>query len=416
MHELADLVHERPAVLAPGLDRRAQAARLQLAGVHREDRTRADEGRAQIGTAAGREEPDVRELLVDPLEALGGERGAGRADAPQLRRVRRDHPGLHRRGDEAGARPERRDLRLGGELPQPLGIGLTVVEHDRGARQQPADQEVPHHPAGGGEPEEAIARPEIAVQPRLLQVLEQDAALPLDDRLRQPRGAGRVEHPERVVEGQALEAELGGLGEQLVPAARHQHRVLDRRDRGHDLGHTLAAVEVAPAVAVALGGDQDLRLDLLEAVDDGGRSELGRAARPDGADARAGQERHDGLGHVRHVRRHAVAALHPESAQPGGAARHLIRELVPGQLAERLGLRGVHDRGLPRPRPAEQVLGVVQLAHPGTTRLPASRADPARSRTERRSRTSPRALPRSRRGPRPTSATARRSRRTRAPA
>ena len=273
----------------------------------------------------------------------------------------RHHPGLHRRGDEPGARPERGDLRLGGELPQPLGIGLTVVEHDRGARQEPADQEVPHHPAGGGEPEETVAGTKIAVQPRLLQVLQQDAALPLDDRLRQTRRAGRVEDPERVVEGQALEAQLGGLGEQLLPSARHQHRVLDRRDRGDDLGHALAAIEVAPAVAVALGGDQDLWLDLLEAIDHCGGSELGRAARPDGADARAGQERHHRLGHVRHVRRHPVAALHPEPAQPGGAARHLIRELVPAQLAQRLGLRRVHDRRLPRPRPSEQVLGVVQL-------------------------------------------------------
>ena len=117
-----------------------------------------------------------------------------------------DHPGLHRRGDEPGARPKRGDLRLGGELPQPLGIGLAVVEHDRGARQQPADQEVPHHPAGGGEPEEAVAGSKIAVETRLLQVLQQDAALTLDDRLRQAGRAGRVEDPERVVERQALEA------------------------------------------------------------------------------------------------------------------------------------------------------------------------------------------------------------------
>ena len=51
----------------------------------------------------------------------------------------------------------------------------------------------------------------VDVEVELLQVLEQDAALALDDRLRQAGGAGRVEDPERVVEGDALEAQLGAL-------------------------------------------------------------------------------------------------------------------------------------------------------------------------------------------------------------
>jgi hypothetical protein len=61
-------------------------------------------------------------------------------------------------------------------------------------------------------------------------VLEQDPALALDDRLRQPGGAGGVEDPERVVEGHALEAELGALlgGEQLIPGGG----VAQRREVG----------------------------------------------------------------------------------------------------------------------------------------------------------------------------------------
>ncbi len=42
--------------------------------------------------------------------------------------------------------------------------GAAVVQHDRRAHQQAADEEVPHHPAGGGEPQEPVARPEIPVQ------------------------------------------------------------------------------------------------------------------------------------------------------------------------------------------------------------------------------------------------------------
>ena len=51
----------------------------------------------------------------------------------------------------------------------------------------------------------------VDVEVELLQVLEQDPALALDDRLRQAGGAGGVEDPERVVEGDALEAQLGAL-------------------------------------------------------------------------------------------------------------------------------------------------------------------------------------------------------------
>ena len=74
-HELADLVDHRLAVLVEGLDRGAERAALELAAVDGEQRDAADEGRADVGAAAGREEPGVRaELLVDPLEALGRER------------------------------------------------------------------------------------------------------------------------------------------------------------------------------------------------------------------------------------------------------------------------------------------------------------------------------------------------------
>ncbi len=55
----------------------------------------------------------------------------------------------------------------------------------------------------------------VDVEVELLQVLEQDPALALDDRLRQAGGAGGVEDPERVVEADAVEAQLGTV----APAA-----------------------------------------------------------------------------------------------------------------------------------------------------------------------------------------------------
>ena len=87
-HQLADLADQWPALGVPRLDRRAERARLQLALVDRQDRHAAHEGRAEVGAAAGREQPRVlADVVVDPAEALRRERRAGRADGPQLRQV-----------------------------------------------------------------------------------------------------------------------------------------------------------------------------------------------------------------------------------------------------------------------------------------------------------------------------------------
>ena len=151
-------------------------------------------------------------VLVDPVEALGGERGAGRADRAEAAEVAPGaglDPGLHAGGDVGGAGAEHRHPGALGEVPEHAHVGVAgvaVVEDDRGPGQQPGDEEVPHHPAGRREPEEAVAGVGVDVEVELLQVLEQDAALALDDRLRQPGRAGGVEDPERVVEGDALEA------------------------------------------------------------------------------------------------------------------------------------------------------------------------------------------------------------------
>jgi len=92
----------------------------------------------------------------------------------------------------------------------PLGAcvreaGAAVVEHDRRSGEEAGDEEVPHHPAGRGVPEETVLGAEVAVQAELFEVLDQDAALGLDDRLGQTGRARGVEHPEGVVEGDLLE-------------------------------------------------------------------------------------------------------------------------------------------------------------------------------------------------------------------
>ena len=276
------------------------------------------------------------DVLVDPVEALGRERRAGRADSAEAAEVAaraRLDAGLHAGGDVGGAGAEHRHPGPLGQIPEDAHVrvaGIAVVEDDCRPGQQPGDEEVPHHPAGRGEPEEAVAGVGVDVEVELLQVLEQDPALPLDDRLRQARRAGGVEDPERVVEGDALEAQLGPLagGQQLAPGGRvaQGREVGVRVEVGEDdralqawhlrlqLCHGLAAVEVLAAVAVAVDREEDLGLDLGEAVDHAGRAEVRRAARPHRADRGGREEGDDRLGDVRQVGDDAVAALDPEPA------------------------------------------------------------------------------------------------------
>ncbi len=281
----------------------------------------------------------------------------------ELRQLRRLRALLHAVRDERGARPEARDLRVRGELPEHIGRRCAVVQDDRRAGEQAADQEVPHHPARRREPEEAVVGGQVRVQVRLLQVLEQDPALPLHDRLWQPRRARRVEDPQRVVERHLLERQLIRLGQ--LPLAtrqvRHRDRVLQGRDRLAKLRDLLRAVEVLAVVAVPVDRQQHLRLDLLEAVDHRRRTELGRGARPDRADARGGEKRRDRLRDVRHVGDHAVASLDPEAAQLRRHACGHVRELGPSDLGQLAQLRSVHDRRLARAHLAEEPLRVVQV-------------------------------------------------------
>src|SRR5262249_18727638 len=154
--------------------------------------------------------------LANPVEALGRKRRAGRADTVETREVA-PGPRLHVRllagGDVARTRAEGRDAGRIGEIPERPEIRvrrIPVEEDDRRVREQAADEEVPHHPARGREPEKPVAGPRVEVQAQLLQVLEEDAALAVDDRLREARRARAVEHPERVVERKVRELELAG--------------------------------------------------------------------------------------------------------------------------------------------------------------------------------------------------------------
>ena len=254
---------------------------------------------------------------------------------------RRLHAGLARRHDERRAHAEHVELGVGRELPQRREIrvpGIAVEQRERRAGEQPAHEVVPHHPAGGGEPAEAVAGADVVMQRERLEVLDHDAAVAVHDRLRESRRARAVEHVQRMVERHRLELDRLVLGEQRRPVVgalaevRDVHRVLERRERGFDRAHFVTPVDDLLAVAVAVDREQHLRLDLCEAVDDRAGPELRRARRPDRAQARGRRERDQRLLDVRRVRRDPIALGDTEPAQTGATARDRVDELGPREL------------------------------------------------------------------------------------
>ena len=387
-HELAELADDRVAVRVERVGGDAQQPAGDLALVDRHERRAADDAAAHVRAAAAVDQQHVRHLLVDVPVAVRRERRSGGAEAGDRAEVV-VAPGLdaglaarrQERGRDAHeARPE-----LLGEPPLPaeVGIGRVAVEHhDRRAHEQRRDERVPHHPGRRRVPEETSAGLQVPVQRVRLQVLEQDPAVAVHDRLRAAGRPGREQDEQRMVERHLLELERAGLCHHVAPgqrvvdrlvAVRDVHDALERRQRGADRRDLLAPVDHLRAVAVARDREEHLRLELHQAVDHAARAELGRAAREGRAEARGRGEQDERLGDVRHVRGDDVAAADAEPLQAGARPRDLLRgargtSCRSGRASARA--RRARSRRGRRPPPAGARRS--SAAHRGTSGRPAS--------------------------------------------
>src|SRR5699024_8041433 len=204
-HQFADLTDQLPTVGVPGRHVHAECSGLEFTFVHRERGGAAHQAAAHVRAPAGVEEPQVgAEFVVDPGQGFGAEGRAGGADGAQGGKVP-TLPGadafLHAGGQVTGAGTEDRHTRVGDQVPQRAQVGggtwlrlgggrrvgycgrrptleggggrrvgrASVIQDDGGSGQQDTDQEVPHHPPGGGEPEHPVPRLCVHVQ---VQVLE----------------------------------------------------------------------------------------------------------------------------------------------------------------------------------------------------------------------------------------------------
>ena len=245
-----------------------------------------------------------------------------------------------------------------------------VVEQQGRLRRQSRDEPVPHHPAERREVEHAVAWLHVAVQPVLLQVLQQRSAGAKHHALRHTGGARRVDDAEGMIELERLEMDFAGVErvEEVVERGSGRGRgakvvdddaLLHRRQLLQDLCGLFLRIELLAAVEIAVGAEQHFRLDLAETVEHALHAEIGRTARPDRAEACGCQHRRGRFGQVRQVAGHAVSLLHAgvgkRLRQPG----HQVVKVAMAQAALDPVLAPENDRVAMVAR-AQQVFGEVQ--------------------------------------------------------
>ena len=144
-----------------------------------------------------------------------------------------------------------------------------------------------------------------------------------------------------------------------VAATLHDDDALDRRRAFQGLvGDLLERHDLAPAVP-AVGGDEQFRFLIVDAV----AQRLGAEAAEDdavhGADARAGQHGDRQFGNERQVDRDAVALLHAERLQDVRELAHLPVEVEVRERAALTGFAFPDERGLVAARPPDVAVDAV---------------------------------------------------------
>ena len=194
--QLTHLVHDRLALLVEGLDARPEAAPLHFSHDNGQGRHAADEGPGEVGAAGDRVDPDIApDMLGNPLVAFRGQWRAGRthgAQRPQRAHLARLDTGFLAGRIKRRTGTQKRHADFPSETPQRGVVGpgrVAVVQAGRRPHQQTAHLAVPHDPAGGGKPVEAVFGTEVVVQAHQLDLLQHDAAMAVHDGFGQAGGA-----------------------------------------------------------------------------------------------------------------------------------------------------------------------------------------------------------------------------------
>ena len=319
------------------------------------------------------------DVFVDPVELLRVERSTGRSEPSDRRQIGLlfgDEPGIGIGGEELGAGSKMGDAGFGGDAPQRSQVGVhrtPVVQNHRRLDGQCADQPVPHHPAAGGEPEDAVVTSDVGVKSELGQMLEQHSAGAVHDAFRWSGGARGVEDEGGLVEGELSKVRQIWSGRcEFLPRQRpgvvglYPGTNLVDRNHGPEVGDGVEGGadrrpdEVDGAVvAIPIDRDEDLWFDLAEAVDHAAWPEVRRTRRPDCTDGGGGQHRDQSFETVRNESGDAVAGSDSEGQQTRLGASDQTVELGPGGVVSYAVLVDGDDRNAVIAT-AQQVLGKVE--------------------------------------------------------
>ena len=126
-----------------------------------------------------------------------------------------------------------------------------------------------------------------------------------------------------------------------IQPTRHDQHMRWRRSRfgAGGVDHRLVRNQLATAHA-GIGGDEQPGLRIVDAQRQVVRGEATEHHRMHRTDARAGQHREHGFGHVRHVDHHTVTVTDAEVLEHGSEVVHFPIQLAIGDLAGAAGLGG----------------------------------------------------------------------------
>ena len=177
-HQLAAVAADGLAGVVEDVYGHTQGAALNLAAVHGADRATAGKARHDVSAAGdGGQQHIGLDGLVYEVESVRQQRRSGGQHGSQLAEidaVDRNERAFLQGGQIFGTRAEYRNALFLGDSPQNSGVGVeraAVVQNQRRADCQPADEPVPHHPAAGGEVEQSVGALHIGVEQVLLLML-----------------------------------------------------------------------------------------------------------------------------------------------------------------------------------------------------------------------------------------------------
>ena len=360
----------------------AQGGHLQFTGPDGHQGIAGNEAAVDIRAAGnGIELYVLLDMLIDEVEACLLEGGARLGDAPkggQVVVVRRVIAFLHQQMDIAGGEAKEGNLFLLQDPPDPAQVRMghiAVIEGQHTAAGQGAQLPVPHHPAAGGDVHHRFMGPDVVLKDDLLHLVQYKAAMGVDHALGFARGTGG-EHDEQgriSADLSKLKMLRSGAVNKVIPTDA-VFNVMDaavvtivmgndhlfRLHLGLDQSSLVHHVEDLALIGIAVGGEEDLGMQLGKPVCCGIGADVRGAGAPGSAHCHRGQHGHDGFGNVGHIACHQVAFSHADLAQLGCQAGHLGIQFPAADDTAVVGLISENDGGSVSIVPFQQVFRVIE--------------------------------------------------------